>query len=334
MGNDPLAPAIGGIDPNTVPSFLTRSISGIAYESKWFDAKLESILFGKYYYYDQSTADFRAFGGDQVFEYAADGRETGYGMGLKYSFLKDLFIRASYEQAIRIPTKEEVFGDFLTIEPNFFLKPEESQNLNVGGYFKHSFNASQFISIDANWFLRDQTNLIRLEPGRNENDPAQFVNEEEADATGLELTLTVAPLSDWETVISFTSQEVVKAGQPDQNNTNGVGNPIPNIPSAFFNVSSRYTFNSPISEKDEMIVFGYYTFVDEFDLIFQTTRNEENIIPAQRQLDLGLSYRWADSGFTFSAQMNNVLDKEVFDNFRVPRPGRNANLKIRYVLHD
>ncbi|MGD1891640.1 MAG: TonB-dependent receptor [Cyclobacteriaceae bacterium] len=333
VGNDPLAPAIGGIDPNTVPSFLTRSISGIAYESKWFDAKLESILFGKYYYYDQSTADFRAFGGDQVFEYAADGRETGYGMGLKYSFLKDLFIRASYEQAIRIPTKEEVFGDFLTIEPNFFLKPEESQNLNVGGYFKHSFNASQFISIDANWFLRDQTNLIRLEPGRNENDPAQFVNEAEADATGVELMLTVAPLRDWETVVSFTSQEVVKAGIPNQNNTNGVGNLIPNIPSTFFNVSSRYTFSSPISEEDEVTVFGYYTFVDEFDLIFQTTRNEENIIPIQRQLDLGLSYRLADSGFTFSIQMNNVLDEEVFDNFRVPRPGRNANLKIRYLLH-
>ncbi|MEM9834673.1 MAG: TonB-dependent receptor [Bacteroidota bacterium] len=333
VGSDPLAPTIGGVDPNTIPSFLTRSISGIAYESKWFDSRLESILFGKYYYYDQSTADFRAFGGDQVFEYAADGRETGYGLGLKYTLIDDLFFRVSFEQAIRIPTRNEVFGDFLTIEPNFFLKPEESQNLNVGGYFKHSFNASRYISLEANWFLRDQTNLIRLEPGRNENDPAQFVNEEEADATGVELMLTATPLRDWETVVSFTLQEIVKAGVPNQNNTNGVGNPIPNIPSTFFNISSRYKFNSPISEKDEMTVFSYYTFVDEFDLIFQTTRNEENIIPTQRQLDLGLSYRLADSGFTFSLQMNNVLNEEVFDNFRVPRPGRNANLKIRYLLH-
>jgi len=331
-GNDPLAPRIGDVDPNTIPSYLTRSISGISYESKWFDTRLETILFGKYYYYTQSTADFRSTASSQIFEYKADGQELGYGSGLKYTIKEDFFVRMSYEQAIRIPTKDEVFGDFLTIEPNFFLKPEKSRNLNVGVNYKHSFSQYQFISLDGNWFLRDQSDLIRLEAGRNDNDPAQFINEEAADATGLELTLQAAPLRDLEFSFNLTLQDIVRDGERNATNINGIGNPIPNIPSTFYNVSSRYTFKNPLSKEDRITFFGYFTYVDEFNLIFQTTRNEENIIPTQRQIDLGLTYELADKGFTFSLQTNNILNAEVYDNFRIPKPGRNFSLKVRYLF--
>lgn len=333
VGSDPIAPTIAGVDPNTIPSFLTRSISGLSYESKWFEEKLEAILFGKYYYYTQSTADFRpTSGGDQVFEFANEGEETGYGLGLKYAFKEDFFVRASFEDAIRIPTKDEVFGNFLTIEPNFFLDPEKSRNLNIGAYYQYRFGDDQFVSLDASWFIRAQRDLIRLQAGRNENDPAQFINEDEAEATGFEFTLRAAPLKKLELSWSYTKQDVIKGGEVNATNTNGAGNPIPNIPSTFYNVSSRYRFNSPLSKKDEITVFAYYTFVDEFDLIFQNTRNEQNIIPTQRQLDFGITYELTDTGLTISAQTNNLLDAEVFDNFRVPKPGRNFSLKLRYLL--
>lgn len=332
VGSDPLAPKIEGVDPNTIPSFLTRSISGISHESRWFGGRLESILFGKYYYYQQRTADFQTTGGDRVAEFAQEDGETGYGLGLKYVFNDDFFLRTSFERAIRIPDRNEVFGNFLTIEPNFFLRPEKSKNLNIGAYYKHRFSEDQYIALDANWFLRDQSDLIRLEAGRNENDPAQFINEEQADASGLELSLRSAPIKNLTFSFSWTLQEVVKDGARNATNTNGIGNPIPNIPSNFFNTSLRYTFDSPFSKTDEISVFGYFTFVDEFDLIFQTTRNEENIIPTQRQLDLGLVYRLVDTGLTVSLQTNNLLDAEVFDNFRVPKPGRNFSLKVRYLF--
>lgn len=333
-GNDPLAPTVNGVDPNTIPSFLTRLISGISYESKWFNDKLESILFGKHYFYKQSTADFRPTRGDQIFELKQEDTQLGYGLGLKYAFKEDLFLRGSFEQAIRIPTRNEVFGNFLTIEPNFFLTPEKSKNLNIGAYYKYSFNADQYISLDANWFLRDQSDLIRLQAGRNENDPAQYINEEEADATGIELSLKTAPIKALEFSFSLTLQDVVKDGERNATNTNGIGNPIPNIPSTFYNISSRYQFGSPFSKADEITVFGYYTYVGEFDLIFQTTRNEQNIIPTQRQVDFGLTYKLARAGLTFSLQTNNLLDKEVFDNYRVPKPGRSFSLKVRYILQN
>jgi len=331
-GDDPLAARINGVDPNAIPSFLTRSISGISYESQWIGGRLESIFFGKYYYYDQSAADFRPSTADQIFEFRQENDETGYGAGLKFSINENFFIRSSYEQAIRIPTKDEVFGDFLTIEPNFALRPEKSKNLNAGFFFKQNIGTERYISLDANWFLRDQTDLIRLEPGRNENDPAQFVNENEADASGIELTLSAVPIKGLELTGSLTLQEVIKDGIPNPTNSNGIGSPIPNIPTTFYNLSARYQFDSPLAQKDDIFVFAYYTFVDEFDLIFQTSRNKQNIIPTQRQLDAGFTYRIDKARLSLTLEAGNVLDAEVFDNFRVPKPGRNFSIKLRYLF--
>jgi len=225
-----------------------------------------------------------------------------------------------------------VFGDFLTIEPNFALRPEKSKNLNAGFFFKQNIGTERYISLDANWFLRDQTDLIRLEPGRNENDPAQFVNENEADASGIELTLSAVPIKGLELTGSLTLQEVIKDGIPNPTNSNGIGSPIPNIPTTFYNLSARYQFDSPLAQKDDIFVFAYYTFVDEFDLIFQTSRNKQNIIPTQRQLDAGFTYRIDKARLSLTLEAGNVLDAEVFDNFRVPKPGRNFSIKLRYLF--
>jgi outer membrane receptor for ferrienterochelin and colicin len=175
--------------------------------------------------------------------------------------------------------------------------------------------------------------LIRLQAGRNENDPAKFVNEDEAEARGIEISLGAAPVKNLDLTFNYTIQEVVKGGEPDANNTNGVGNPIPNIPSNFYNISARYQLESPLSKQDDITLFAYHIFVDEFDLIFQgSTRNDENIIPQQRQLDFGITYQLKRPGLTFTLQSNNLLDQEVFDNYRVPKPERNYSIKIRYLI--
>ena len=118
---------------------------------------------------------------------------------------------------------------------------------------------------------------------------------------------------------------MVRDGVVNATNTNGIGAPIPNIPFNFYNLSARYFFpKSPLAKSHRVTVFGYYTFVDEFDLIFQVTRNEENIIPTQRQLDAGLTYQMGNSGLDISLEANNLLNAELFDNFRVPQKTQGA----------
>ncbi|MEM9142104.1 MAG: TonB-dependent receptor [Bacteroidota bacterium] len=329
-GNDVVQLAERGFDPNEIPSTLNRWVNGISHEGKWFGSKLETLIFGKHYYYDQNIADFRLSQNTMVSQFEQKDNAFGYGLGIKYSFRKNFYLKSSFERTLRLPDANEVFGDFITIEPNFLLLPERSNNINLGGFYQYNLNDYQYIALDLNLFARQQTDLIRLEPGRSVNDPAQFINEDEVDGYGLEFSFRIAPIRNVELTSNLTLQRLEKGGEPNVGNTNGVGFPIPNIPQTFFNLQGRYRFTGPWLKSDEFSVFGYYNFVDEFDLIFQPTRNEDNIIPAQRQLDLGMGYDWKKAHLSFSFQANNILNTEVFDNFRVPKPGRNYAFKIRY----
>ena len=334
VGEDPLGLRITDerIDPNTVPSYLNRFISGLSYQAKWFDKKLESIVFGKFYYFDNQAIQITQVGGDFIFDNRISGNDHGYGLGLKYSFTDDIFLRASYERALRIPDGFEVFGDFITIGPNFGLRPEQSNNINIGGYYKHSFDAYRYVSLDASYFIRDQSDLIRLQPGRNENDLARYINEEEVDGNGIELTLSGEPIKGLQIDVNFTHQDIVQAGDVNTTNTNLVGRPIPNIPVLFYNLSARFKRETPWRSDHNFTVFSYYNYVDEFDVILQgSQRNEDNIIPTQRSVDVGLTYA-LEKGYSVSMQVNNITNNEIFDNFRVPRPGINYSLKFRYTL--
>ncbi|MEM6816532.1 MAG: TonB-dependent receptor, partial [Bacteroidota bacterium] len=335
-GEDPLFEPIGSVreDPNANPSSLLRSINGISYESKWFNQKLESVLFGKYYHYNQETTNLNPNPnlGVEVGAFTFNDDETGYGLGVKYSIKEDFFLRASYERALRIPTALEIFGDFTAIRPNYTLQPEFSDNLNVGGFFKHLFNDEKYFSIEANSFFRDQTNLIRLQAVGSL--PAQYINEAKVSAQGVELSVKADPLKDVSVTASYTSQSITKEGDRNSSNSNGIGSQIPNIPNRFLNTSIRYSRTSPFSNEDNWQVFGYYTFVDKFAVTIQNQRNAnpENEISTQHQVDLGLKYDWSKANLTMVLQVNNVMNQEVFDNFRVPKPRRNYNLKLNYKL--
>lgn len=334
IGEDPLGLRITdeNIDPNTVPSYLNRSITGLSYKAKWFNKKLETITFGKFYYFDNQAIQITQVGGDFVFDTRVDGNDQGFGIGAKYSFTDDIFLRASYERALRIPDGSEVFGDFITIGANFGLRPEQSNNINIGGYFKHKFDAFRYISLDASYFIRDQRDLIRLEPGRNENDLAKFINEDEVEGQGIELTLSGAPIRGLNIVANFTHQDIVTAGEVNATNTNLIGSAIPNIPILFYNVSARYRIETPWNADHQFTISSFFNYVDEFDVILQgSQRNPDNVIPTQQTIDLGLTYE-IERRYSLSFQVNNLTNNEVFDNFRVPRPGINYSLKIRYLF--
>ncbi|MEM8894275.1 MAG: TonB-dependent receptor [Bacteroidota bacterium] len=334
VGEDPLARRIteDEIDPNTIPSYLNRFISGLSYRGKWFNEKLESIVFGKFYYFDNQAIQITQRTGQVIFDSRVSGNDYGYGLGLKYSFKDDFFIRASYEQALRIPDASEVFGDFITIASNPTLRPEQSNNINFGGYFKHRFDSYRSVSLEVSYFIRDQTDLIRLEPGRNETEPGQFINEAEVDGNGIEITLAFEPLKGLQIDANYTSQDIVIAGEVNDTGTNLIGSPVPNIPLDFYNISARYTRETPWRSDHNFTVFGYYNYVDDFDLIPQgTPRNPDNIIPTQESIDAGLTYA-LDRGHSLSLQVNNITNNAIFDNFSVPRPGINYSIKYRYLL--
>ena len=333
-GDDPVAQRVPldnpTTDPNTLPSELQRNILAGQFSGNWLDGRAEALLFGKFYAYENSASDFTQSGSSVIFDPVVRSDEQfGFGAGLKLSLDDDRFLSLGYERAIRVPTSGEVFGNFITIAPNFGLDAEKSNNLNVGLFYKHNLSNNRFASLQVDWFLRQQEDLIRLDVPNNPNSPAIFVNQANVEASGVEVAVKTMPVKNLNLGLSFTYQDVINA---DEGSTD-FEKPIPNIPTLFYNLSMRYRFDSPFNDQHEITLFSYYNHVQEFSLIFEGgIRNEENFIPTQNLIDSGISYHLTDTGFTFSLQANNVTNSELFDNYRIPRPGRNYRLKIRYVF--
>lgn len=338
VGEDPAAQRVPldnpTVDPNTIPSSLGRNILAAQLNSKWLDNTMETSLFGKFYSFSNKTSDFNQTSNSIVFDAIREtGEDFGFGGALKLAWDAQRYLRIGYENAIRVPSAREVFGDFIQIVPNFLLRPEQSENLNIGLFYRHDFSDRTFASLQVDWFLRDLKDLIRLDVPQSPNLPARFINQAEVESQGVEIALKMAPLKRLDLDFAFTFQDIINSEVPNENNTNDSGKPIPNIPQLFYNVGLGYRLDNLFNSGNALAFFGNYTHIDEFSLIFEgEVRNDANFIPVQDQIDAGLSYRLPKLGLTFSLQLNNLTDAELFDNFRLPKPGRNYRFKIRYEL--
>src|SRR5690606_12850816 len=90
--------------------------------------RLEHSLFAKAYS-QRVTADDHAFGEIITREVS----ETTFGLGdsLRLDLHEDVYLKASYEWATRVPASDEYFGDGALTTHNYGLRPERSHNVNV-----------------------------------------------------------------------------------------------------------------------------------------------------------------------------------------------------------
>jgi len=335
-GNDPIGPRLfigeQAIDPNTVPSTLTRNIFGAELKSTLFAQKLTAITFLKHYYYRASSIDILQRNATILPVRDLTEDQFGYGLALKYKLTNTLFVRGSYEQTTRIPTEGEIFGDFAAILPNYTLKPENSDNWNMGFSWDKPLASNRFFSFQADGFIRNQRNLIRLEPFGPEN--AMFINEAEVEGYGFELATKIIPIERLTLSANFTwqSNEIVNTslsvGIPE-------GSQVPNIPRLFYNTRVDYQIPQIFNTSFDISLHWDYFFIDRFsinEVQDLDTANPAFIIPQQHLHNAGIVFYPTKSDFKFSFTVRNLLDRAIFDNFRIPRPGINYMFKINYSI--
>tara|TARA_B100000809_G_scaffold111195_1_gene109822 strand:+ start:39990 stop:42665 length:2676 start_codon:yes stop_codon:yes gene_type:complete len=333
QGKDPLAEPqiINNVptDLNTIPSSVNRNVFGAGLDGDFFEDTLNTIIFYKNYYYKAEAIDIFRIGGTIVPISETQNITNGYGFALKYQINRNFFIRTSFEQAIRIPTETEIFGNLSTILPNFQLEPEESLNWNIGAQFEKRFKNNKLFSVNINGFVRDQKNLIRAQ--QVSIDRVQFKNEALVNGKGVELTLKIIPLKNLALKGNFTyqSNEIVS------NDDGPTGIQVPNTPLNFYNISANYNIENLLKSENDLQLFWTYFFTDKFSINEVTnldTANTDFIIPVQNVHNAGATYSIKNKGLAFSFNLQNVFNAHVFDNFRIPRPGINYAFKINYSL--
>lgn len=338
-GNDPLGIRIdignGNIDPNTIPSYFQRNILGLELKSHWLkNSNLETVVFGKYYWYNAESIDIRQIGATRLPLRNNKANLLGGGAATKYVFSSNFFVKGSYEQSARIPTEQELFGNFTFIIPNYILRPERSNNVNLGLSYHEELNEDFDLRTDVNFFSRQQFDLIRLIPFGN-GEQARHENEEKVTSQGIEIALQSTFSERVNVGASATYQKVAIAESKNITDESYVGVDVPNMPNLFWNANIDYMVKAKFLKQNTLQLFYNYLYVDDFSITYVLnieSANPENIVPTQHQHNFGITYGWLKPGLTMTLQINNILDSQLYDNFRVPKPGRYIAFKITYSI--
>jgi hypothetical protein len=59
----------------------------------------------------------------------------------------------------------------------------------------------------------------------------------------------------------------------------------------------------------------------------------KKVIPEQFVQDAGVTYAFNNNRCSISLECRNILNKQVYDNYLLQKPGRFSSIKFRYFLH-
>lgn len=321
------------VQNDDMPGIMNKQILGAAYQQEFFSKKLVNTFFAKYYglalerkkYVDQ---DYRVF--------STKFNNYGYGIASRYKLLPDLGIKISLEHAYRLQEVEEVFGDGLNVQANPDLKPESSDNVNLGAYYGIRFNKHKFF-IEGSGFYRNAVDFIYPVPDQRSK-ALKNENKSSVRVTGFEAEFRY----DYADLLAFNVNTTYQSAVNMTKFGNTVSttyeatykNKIPNQPWMFGNANLSIGKNN-VFGKDTRLQFSWYTqYVHWFYLTWEAfgNVNGKSTIPDQLIHNASLSYSFKNGRYNVSGECRNLTDDLAFDNFRLQKPGRSFSMKLRYFL--
>ncbi|MNI28072.1 TonB dependent receptor [compost metagenome] len=229
-----------------------------------------------------------------------------------------------------------MFGDGLNLQGNPDLKPESSDNLNLGAFYTLKLGKNTFF-IEASGFYRDAKDFIFPVPDERSK-LLKNRNQSSVRITGFESELRYSYDQLLSVNLNVTYQNAVnttKNGQTESYNVEGTYlNKIPNQPWLFGNAEFTIGKNNLLG-KDTRLQFNWFTqYVNWFYLTWEGKGNPngKSDIPTQLVHNASLSYSLKNGRYNLSAECRNLSNELAYDNFRLQKPGRSFSVKLRYFL--
>lgn len=313
------------------PQKTNKNIVGLGYQHSQENWNLS--VFGKSYYQRNShNLAYNPSGryGDVAYMlYNNTFKYFGYGIAYTHFLHKNLQLKTSFEKSYRLPENDELFGDMINLQGNVSLKPESSHNVNLGAsYWLNWANKNQMV-FHINGFYRNAKDFIyaRL----NTNQIMQTMdNLGKTIGKGIEAEISYKYGNNLSAGANITYQDL-----RDNEREDLYGRPsivyrdrIPNIPYLYGNADASYTF---YRQKDLTISAGYnLLYVHKFYLYWPSLGSVKLQVPEQIAHDINLTATYKKWQFTLECR--NILDKAVYDNFSLQKPGRSFTGKIKWQI--
>ena len=330
--NDDIASQHAGFIIGGFPSKKTSIVSGLTWEAKLFGRKLTNMFSAKYFHLHSEIEDLTSY---EMIEAPKKKSNTtsqiGWIEAMKYEPFRGFHLKVSYQRAIRLPNSQELFGDGIITFPAAGLKPEKSHNFNLGFLIdKNDVLGLSRLQFEVNGFYMQVSDMIKL---MKQHMAAGYVNAEKVHIKGIEteLKLDISP-----TVYAYgnlTYQDVRDVldylpGTQAPNPTKGLR--LPNIPYLFANFGAEY-HSDRLFKNWYVKAFWDGKFTEEFFYFWELTELLKRRIPRSFVNDIGLLLTYKNK-YSIALECHNLMNKEVWDQFRRPLAGRTFHLKFRYVF--
>lgn len=343
-GSDPYGPRLEGtdIDVLSLESKYQKQVFGLALDKYFLNERLHNQTIAKFYRYKASGINNTWFSNNisDADQRSRSGNYWGIAEALKYKLDANNSLRLSAEYTYRMPEREELFGNNVFIVPNFEIKPEKSTNIALGyqgAYFDK-------LSLELNGFYRNTKDLILLVPIQAPN--AQYQNQENVRGFGVDIDLNYKIARNYSASANATWQDLRLFGIIAEQDKWKNDARLRNTPYFFANAGLQASYHL-FSKNDMLNVFVNYNFLREFYL--ETIRKDlepggflglagsanlssELIIPDQHLLQVGFTYKLPSGRMNIGGEVRNLLDKDLFDYYRIQRPGRSFHLKLSYNI--
>lgn len=321
-----------------------KLITNFALNAQFFDRKLESNTQFKYLFgnfagqYNASDNPLE----ENIVDKEVVNTGLSFSQALKYNLSESSYVRLSYENTFRLPEQQELFGDNNFIVANYELTPEESRNINLG----YTYAATDF-GFEINTYYRDTKNLIRLKDLNQYQ--ATFLNLDNVKGLGVELQANYEPVEDLRLTGNLTWNDFRLQSSKDKylNNQHFKNARIANMPFYYGNISASYNIKELLKLSTDLSFFWDYSYVHQYYLdyiekqfepdgflgLFGNSKiNTSRIIPNQHTHNLGFIYArdFSKQSVSLSAELKNVFDEDIYNEFKMQSPGRHFRVKITY----
>ncbi|UEG54190.1 carboxypeptidase-like regulatory domain-containing protein [Mucilaginibacter daejeonensis] len=335
-GSDAVSTAEWAI-PFRLPQDMNKQVAGLSYEAVVLNDRWTNTIFIKHFRYQAKASVYDYDQGSQSkMLFYRDTRDNAWGFGYAGKLLlgEHNMLKFSAENTSRLPDAIELLGDGSTILNSSSLKPEQSTNINLSLHRSFAWGTRR-LQASVGTFFRDTRNLIWLgEPDLMGT--ARYENLDRIRTMGAEIEFNYQHNSWLEAAANATYQDIRNKQQLDPNGAASIvyNDRLRNIPYLMANGEVRFYLDQALQMKNRFTFYTNTHFVQRYYLGWPSLGASDSkfFIPSQFVQDAGLSYAFFQGRYSINLVCRNILDKQVYDNFLLQKPGRFFSLKLRYIL--
>lgn len=319
VGSDPLSPYT---IPFEKPNIMHKHVLGTGYKNQLFNERLSTNVFYKLFLMNIKVMD--ASWGESTESQKSFQRQS-FGAASTYFITREFQLKASYENTYRLPEVYELMGDGFLLENNPDLKPESSNNLNVGLLWNR-MNKRHHVTIETNYLYRLASDLIHIDVAAM---TSQYQNLRSVGVNSLEANIRYGYKKRF--IIELNSTYM---NMENLDATTGYYKVrIPNAPYLFGNLATGVSIDNAFHPLSKVNLNWSVLYVESFYLRWPNLGlpASKYTIPTQFSHDVSATWSWGER-YNISAECRNLFNKNLYDNYALQKPGRSFNVKLRYFI--